>query len=247
MTIDKKHIEEVCRRGQGAQCCKYLVAGAGGFECGKLDATLRQTIDWASKTYTARADNCPGYGVTEEKKKKFDYIEELEDGSVSVPGVQSTKEWQEECLKTAILLEGGEIPKLFELLDPPHVALCLVSRLSAVTMKRLNPEETPPAFNAQEYNYRVVGVFQPMPKCANYSESCLVDGGEANIGFLGLPADFKEAVEAQRPSIPHSYGRQEFFCCIELSLMYLCEHLTGKLPLSREVVKFPDSDFGVPN
>lgn len=55
-----KHILNVCKIGQGKECCRYLVAGSKGLECGKLDATLRRVIDQRVHNMTAQADNCEG-------------------------------------------------------------------------------------------------------------------------------------------------------------------------------------------
>lgn len=54
-----EHVKNVCKIGQGAECCKYLLLGSGGFECGKL--TAKETIDklWNS-TKNAQGDNCEG-------------------------------------------------------------------------------------------------------------------------------------------------------------------------------------------
>lgn len=61
MTLDFDQVKDVCKIGQGAECCRYLVTGANGFECAKL-TSLRLTIDNRVEqgTFTARGDNCPG-------------------------------------------------------------------------------------------------------------------------------------------------------------------------------------------
>ena len=52
------YVRDTCKIGQGADCCKYLLAGSNGFECGKL-TELRATID-ARTDMNAKADNCDG-------------------------------------------------------------------------------------------------------------------------------------------------------------------------------------------
>lgn len=54
-----KHIKDVCKIGQGSECCKYLLMGSKGFECGKI--TSKELIDrvWNSSK-TAQGDNCEG-------------------------------------------------------------------------------------------------------------------------------------------------------------------------------------------
>jgi len=54
-------IEEVCKIGQGNDCCRYLVVGPNGFECAKHTA-LKRYLDTrvTNKLITAQADNCEG-------------------------------------------------------------------------------------------------------------------------------------------------------------------------------------------
>lgn len=63
--LDRQKLVDVCKFGQGAECCAYIVGGLGGFECGKLDPLLRLQIDIRQElgTMVARGDNCPGHGV----------------------------------------------------------------------------------------------------------------------------------------------------------------------------------------
>lgn len=60
--IDKKHVDEVCKMGKGAECCRYLTCGPTGFNCEKhssmaahLDSRVKE------KTINARGDNCQGW------------------------------------------------------------------------------------------------------------------------------------------------------------------------------------------
>jgi hypothetical protein len=52
---------EICKRGQGAECCRYL-AVYEGFRCAKLTDGLREMIDKRSAegTMGAKGDNCEG-------------------------------------------------------------------------------------------------------------------------------------------------------------------------------------------
>ena len=58
---DDVHAREVCKIGQGAECCKYLtmsVGSAGGWSCEKL-SMLGASIA-LQKDMVARGDNCAG-------------------------------------------------------------------------------------------------------------------------------------------------------------------------------------------
>ena len=54
-------VKDICKIGQGKDCCKYLLAGAKGFECAKIDKEWKKIVDnsWNS-TKTAQGDNCEG-------------------------------------------------------------------------------------------------------------------------------------------------------------------------------------------
>lgn len=57
-SIPVSHLHKVCLVGQGADCCKYVLCGAGGFECAKgtgFAATLEARTDMHAK-----GDNCDG-------------------------------------------------------------------------------------------------------------------------------------------------------------------------------------------
>jgi hypothetical protein len=41
----KNHVTEVCKIGQGADCCKYLVMGTKGFECMRVDPANKKVVD----------------------------------------------------------------------------------------------------------------------------------------------------------------------------------------------------------
>lgn len=69
MSLDGKHVREVCKIGQGKDCCRYLVCGASGFECQKLGA-LKGVIDSKVMYMTAQSDNCEGVRNDENIKKE---------------------------------------------------------------------------------------------------------------------------------------------------------------------------------
>jgi hypothetical protein len=55
-----EHVKNVCKIGQGAECCKYLLLGSGGFECAKI-SEWKEVVDKAwNSTKTAQGDNCEG-------------------------------------------------------------------------------------------------------------------------------------------------------------------------------------------
>jgi hypothetical protein len=60
--IPDDKLKTVCKIGQGHECCRYIVAGADGIECAKLQPVLQLQIDQrvASGQFTARGDNCEG-------------------------------------------------------------------------------------------------------------------------------------------------------------------------------------------
>ena len=65
------HVEEVCKIGCGALCCRYLMMGPTGFECGKLNSAIRNTIDAQVDDMTAKGDNCGGVADLN-KEPKYD-------------------------------------------------------------------------------------------------------------------------------------------------------------------------------
>lgn len=52
-------VMDVCKIGQKAACCKYLVMGHLGFECGKLIPEIKKELD-RQKDMVAKSDNCEG-------------------------------------------------------------------------------------------------------------------------------------------------------------------------------------------
>lgn len=66
--LTRDWIKQVCKFGQRANCCRYLVLrGAGaGWHCAKL-TTLRKLLDdrVANGEMQARGDHCPGVDHSE--------------------------------------------------------------------------------------------------------------------------------------------------------------------------------------
>ncbi len=61
--IDNIMLHEVCKIGQGADCCRYLLHDPdNGFECGNQPSRLRDTIDdrAIAGSMTAVSINCAG-------------------------------------------------------------------------------------------------------------------------------------------------------------------------------------------
>lgn len=62
LKIDNDHARNVCKIGQGAECCRYLtVAGAHGWSCEKY-SNLGLLIDqrFMEGRMVAQGNNCPG-------------------------------------------------------------------------------------------------------------------------------------------------------------------------------------------
>lgn len=54
---------QACGLGKGAECCAYLVLGAGGFDCGRVDSALVAAIKkrLAAGTFNAKRDPTEPY------------------------------------------------------------------------------------------------------------------------------------------------------------------------------------------
>lgn len=65
-----QYIKEVCKIGQGAACCKYLVGGKNGFECMRVNPANKFVIDknWETTEHVAQGDNCEGKEDLSDKK-----------------------------------------------------------------------------------------------------------------------------------------------------------------------------------
>lgn len=58
---DQGWVQDVCKMGQGAACCRYLAVDAKGFCCLRLtDAKAMLDERVAMGTMHARSDNCTG-------------------------------------------------------------------------------------------------------------------------------------------------------------------------------------------
>jgi hypothetical protein len=59
--MSSQHLKEVCKIGQGNECCRYLTCGPQGFQCAKC-SSLKYQLDARvmSSTMNARGDNCEG-------------------------------------------------------------------------------------------------------------------------------------------------------------------------------------------
>jgi len=62
--IPKDHVKKVCKPGS-KDCCAYLTMGSKGWECGKLEPSIKKVVDERLKAGTMRAtgDNCDGVDV----------------------------------------------------------------------------------------------------------------------------------------------------------------------------------------
>jgi hypothetical protein len=58
-------VHDVCKIGQGVECCRYLTGDGDGFHCAKLYPPFKGTIDHrvAKGEMHARGDNCPGFDI----------------------------------------------------------------------------------------------------------------------------------------------------------------------------------------
>lgn len=59
MTLLPQQIIDVCKMGQGVDCCRYLICGGNGFECTKT-TSLKDIIDTRVNQMNAKSDNCGG-------------------------------------------------------------------------------------------------------------------------------------------------------------------------------------------
>lgn len=61
------HVKNVCKIGQGSLCCRYLVMGTEGFECGRMSG-MEEVIDNRIHSMTAKGNNCGGKTIKELNK-----------------------------------------------------------------------------------------------------------------------------------------------------------------------------------
>ena len=61
LKISRIHIKQVCKIGQGNECCRYVTVGGNGFECVK-HTSLKNYLDnrVKEKSMVAQGDNCEG-------------------------------------------------------------------------------------------------------------------------------------------------------------------------------------------
>lgn len=59
--MDDDFVKQTCKIGQGADCCKYLMMGVGGWECAKV-TSLKALIDQRTNMH-AKGDNCSGFSL----------------------------------------------------------------------------------------------------------------------------------------------------------------------------------------
>lgn len=69
MRLSEEHVREVCKLGQGAECCRYLVCGADGFEC-HSSGPLKRMLDKKASSMTAQSINCKGVDNNEDIKEE---------------------------------------------------------------------------------------------------------------------------------------------------------------------------------
>jgi hypothetical protein len=58
-----EYVNNICKVGQGKDCCRYLAADKYGFCCLKLDEKAKKHIDNHVEYMSAKADNCEGKEV----------------------------------------------------------------------------------------------------------------------------------------------------------------------------------------
>ena len=59
ISLDKEHLETVCKIGRGTDCCKFLAGGPEGLLCGKSIPQLKAALD-IKEGMSAQSDNCGG-------------------------------------------------------------------------------------------------------------------------------------------------------------------------------------------
>jgi len=63
------NLKDVCKIGQGAACCKFLLCGSNGFECAKAEGWEFEILEKWNSTKVAQGDNCSGLEKEELNKK----------------------------------------------------------------------------------------------------------------------------------------------------------------------------------
>ena len=57
--ISEETLINVCKIGQGKDCCRYILSDINGFECGK-HTDFKELIDNRINNMVAKGDNCEG-------------------------------------------------------------------------------------------------------------------------------------------------------------------------------------------
>ena len=72
MKISEIHLKQVCKIGQGNECCRYLTISSKGFECDK-HTDIRELLDTRVNDgpMAAQGDNCEGWGQGRNDKYQF--------------------------------------------------------------------------------------------------------------------------------------------------------------------------------
>lgn len=56
-----ERMKEICKIGQGNDCCRYLACDDKGFCCLKSVPEMKKTVDAKVNRMNAQSDNCDGY------------------------------------------------------------------------------------------------------------------------------------------------------------------------------------------
>lgn len=64
------YVKEVCKIGQGNDCCRYTLMGSQGWQCGKIDPVMKAQLDDRVILMVANGDNCEGVTDLEAKSKE---------------------------------------------------------------------------------------------------------------------------------------------------------------------------------
>lgn len=59
--ISDDHLKDVCKMGQGAECCAWLYVDGSGFQCAKANTPMMLSIIPRLEHMTAKGDNCGGW------------------------------------------------------------------------------------------------------------------------------------------------------------------------------------------
>jgi hypothetical protein len=59
---EKEWLKVICKLGSGSECCRYLMCGSNGWECGKENKEFKCMIDARVKAglFAAKGDCCEG-------------------------------------------------------------------------------------------------------------------------------------------------------------------------------------------